>query len=64
MNYRISWQIGRIMYSRLNKVNYCQIGNDMWKDMANDINDQEDINDGNNIKLLLYIVQFYLNYPV
>ena len=53
------------MYSRLNKVNYCQIGNDMWKDMANDINDQEDINDGNIIKLfIISLVKIYLKYPV
>ena len=37
----------------------------MWSNMANDINDQEEINDGNNIiKLIIYIVRYYLNNPV
>jgi hypothetical protein len=41
------------------------LGNDMWRDMADEINDQEEINDGNNIIIfIIYIVKYYLNSTV
>jgi len=41
------------------------LGNDMWRDMADEINDQEEINDGNNIIIfIIYIVKYYINNTV